>query len=261
MSAPSIHLWKHCLGDSCFKMKMRSMSKRIAGDVQVVQQKTIFLDCPRLPSKSTFVFVLLLTASASAVQAHGDIPEGWRCDPELFRDIPCDCGCGAVDDECEDGTIHSCERNQCAEGYVPLTNKPQTCAESRCGDGWLDESIGEVCDNGGQDNEGCSMGCTEIDEGWQCGRQASGCWRVQDGETPPSANDQYLGETEDQHTTTGDAEVLTTVDAMMHSTMRSSPPQSSTSGCVQSSSTPIHFVNITTLLLLLTTLLGLRRQH
>ena len=89
--------------------------------------------------------------------------------------------------------------------------KPQTCAESRCGDGWLDESIGEVCDNGGQDNEGCSMDCTEIDEGWQCGHLANGCWRVQERETQPAANDQYLGATQDQNTTTGDAEVVTSI--------------------------------------------------
>ena len=227
----------------------------------MVQKETRLLDSPQLSATATFGLTLLLMVSASAVNAHGNIPEGWRCAPELFNDTACDCGCGALDDECEDGTIQSCERNHCADGDVPLTRKPQTCAESRCGDGWLDEANGEICDNGDIANVGCSMDCTEIDEGWECGRLASGCWRAHEHETQPAANDQYLGETQDQNTATGDAEVLTTVDALPHSTMRFSPPQSSNSGCVQTSQLTSNWIGMDILLFLLTPLLGFRRQR
>jgi len=35
-------------------------------------------------------------------------PAGWNCDPTAYNDTVCDCGCGAVDLDCDDATKASC---------------------------------------------------------------------------------------------------------------------------------------------------------
>ena len=47
---------------------------------------------------------------------------------------------------------------------------------SACGDGWLDELLGEVSDDGEALNSGgCSADCGAVNPGWVCGVKADGC--------------------------------------------------------------------------------------
>ena len=36
-------------------------------------------------------------------------PDAWGCDIEIYGDGACDCGCGARDLDCDDGSIDVCE--------------------------------------------------------------------------------------------------------------------------------------------------------
>jgi hypothetical protein len=36
-------------------------------------------------------------------------PPGWMCNPSYYGDGDCDCGCGAVDSDCPDATVGSCD--------------------------------------------------------------------------------------------------------------------------------------------------------
>ena len=58
-------------------------------------------------------------------------PEGWTCPPDWFGDGFCDCGCGALDSDCTDATVESCEfcgwygscqASQACSGIVPDEN-------------------------------------------------------------------------------------------------------------------------------------------
>lgn len=52
---------------------------------------------------------------------------------------------------------------------------PDEC-KIKCGDGTLDSSLGEECDDYNTlDNDGCSANCT-VEEGWTC--DTNGCYKV-----------------------------------------------------------------------------------
>ena len=49
-----------------------------------------------------------------AVGMDTDLPFGWSCPSFVYDDdMGCECGCGAVDGDCEDATVHSCDYNEC----------------------------------------------------------------------------------------------------------------------------------------------------
>lgn len=103
-------------------------------------------------------------------------PANWRCLPEFFEDGVCDCGCRVPDRDCPRGLFDVCERSGCPEGQVPWEHRPTSCMRSACGDGWVDENLGEVCDDGEALNSGgCSADCQFVNPGWICGVRAEGC--------------------------------------------------------------------------------------
>lgn len=124
-----------------------------------------------------------LLGVSSAAQAKA--PTGWSCDEAYWEDGLCDCGCVVSDVDCADGGFEFCERSGCGAGEVPWEHRNWTCMTSACGDGWRDDAAGEACDDGNALNRGgCSADCTEINEGWDCGAMALGCWEVKDKPKP-----------------------------------------------------------------------------
>lgn len=51
------------------------------------------------------------------------VPDEWTCNPQFYGDGTCDCGCGAVDSDCADATVDSCEvcveDGSCGNGDCP----------------------------------------------------------------------------------------------------------------------------------------------
>ena len=122
-----------------------------------------------------FALILIMTASPTLL-AQDSVPEYWGCDPNHYEDGICDCGCDVPDPDCPRGFFEICERSGCIEGQVPWEHRPTSCMRSACGDGWTDESLGEVCDDGeALDGGGCSAGCDAVNLGWTCGPNAAGC--------------------------------------------------------------------------------------
>ena len=124
--------------------------------------------------------LLLIGLLFSFATAHAQVPAGWSCDEAFFQDGICDCGCDAIDRDCQPGTFEICERDGCAAGTVPWEHQPYTCMRSACGDGWADEANGEVCDDGeALRGGGCSADCTSVNDGWTCGQGPEGCERLE----------------------------------------------------------------------------------
>lgn len=126
----------------------------------------------KLPTLLLSLAILPFTQAAAAAKA----PGGWTCDDGLYEDGICDCGCGDDDADCKLSTFEGCERSACAEGKVPWEHAPSSCMSSACGDGWLDPSRGEVCDDGeALAGGGCAADCGAVNEGWACGERAQKC--------------------------------------------------------------------------------------
>jgi cysteine-rich repeat protein len=116
---------------------------------------------------------ILLVVCLSALAA-------WACDASTRGDGVCDCGCGTVDPDCQEG-FGACVRNHCPTGQVPWEHQPETCMTSACGDGWRDERSNEFCDDGDAlPRGGCSADCKQVNIGFSCGDRAAGCMRTGD---------------------------------------------------------------------------------
>lgn len=75
---------------------------------------------------SILLAMLLSTAAQTA-------PEGWTCDAAAFADDTCDCGCGAVDEDCASSSADVCERDNCPDGEVAWQDNNESCmAEGGC---------------------------------------------------------------------------------------------------------------------------------
>ena len=131
--------------------------------------------------KKILINTILITVglglpNAWAQDSAAEVPENWACDADWYTDETCDCGCGVDDPSCPQGHFDICERSGCPEGQVPWEHAPDSCMRSACGDGWVDEELGEVCDDGeALDSGGCSGDCQMINVGWTCGEMAEGC--------------------------------------------------------------------------------------
>ena len=120
---------------------------------------------------------VLLFASLTAAQ----VPAGWDCDDALFADATCDCGCGAIDDDCDTSNFSSCVREACPAGDVPWEHQNSSCMASTCGDGWKDET--EACDDfNGLASGGCSADCASVSAGFTCGERTEGCSEAPGGD-------------------------------------------------------------------------------
>jgi cysteine-rich repeat protein len=101
------------------------------------------------------------------------------CDPSVFGDGVCDCGCGTVDSDCASSDFHGCQVSHCPSGQVPWEHRSSTCMTSACGDGWKDTAAGEACDDGNAlASGGCSADCKTVTAGYECGEGASGCHAI-----------------------------------------------------------------------------------
>lgn len=132
---------------------------------------------PTAPRWILALFTLALGLSFAAEVRAQEPPSSWtRCSAETFYDGVCDCGCGAPDADCPSGTFELCERSGCPTGQVPWEHSPGSCMQSACGDGWMDDAMGEACDDGDAlAGGGCNATCSEVTAGFSCGVRAQGC--------------------------------------------------------------------------------------
>ena len=121
----------------------------------------------------------------------GGVPPQWICDPSYYgAQDGCDCGCGAIDLDCADASIASCDYNDCSSG-TPIDGQNWLCdgGSALCGNDLVEGA--EVCDGidlagsdcttvaggftGGALN--CAVDCTAFDTsacsgsvpvGWAC---------------------------------------------------------------------------------------------
>ncbi|MCP4501850.1 MAG: hypothetical protein GY822_17970 [Deltaproteobacteria bacterium] len=75
------------------------------------------------------------------------VPEEWTCNPSVYGDNVCDCGCGVVDSDCADATSEECVNNLCVEGQ-PKSNDNRRCVPND----W-------TCDGDYFDDGECDCGC------------------------------------------------------------------------------------------------------
>lgn len=70
---------------------------------------------PRSPALVALALgaISLAAPAASAQDACPDVPEGWECFDFMAYDGLCECGCGALDPDCPDDTLESCEIDVC----------------------------------------------------------------------------------------------------------------------------------------------------
>lgn len=136
---------------------------------------------------------LLFGGSAFSQDA---VPENWGCEADHYEDGVCDCGCVVPDRDCPEGKFDVCERSGCAEGQVPWEHRPTSCMRSACGDGWVDERLGESCDDGeALDSGGCNGDCSSVNPGWTCGANAEQC------------SEEVIRDSEDTGVVTADADL------------------------------------------------------
>lgn len=125
---------------------------------------------------STASIAPLLTLATTASSASAKPPGEWTCEEGFYEDGTCDCGCGAPDPDCTMSTFEGCMRSGCGTGKVPWEHAPESCMTSACGDGWQDEAMGEVCDDGDAiASGGCSADCKTVNAGYVCGERADKC--------------------------------------------------------------------------------------
>jgi hypothetical protein len=63
-----------------------------------------------------------------------DVPEGWVCPENQFGDLACDCGCGALDEDCPSSSASVCD----------FCDSPGSCSEACPGD--INPEDNAVCD-------------------------------------------------------------------------------------------------------------------
>jgi len=114
-------------------------------------------------------------------------PSGWTCNPSLFHDGTCDCGCGVPDLDCpNNGTVAACvvcnDAGSCGTGACPgnidPTNTAACVIPPNCGNAVIDP--GEQCDGTNLNGKSCAsvgftrgaLACTPY-----CTLDASGCTR------------------------------------------------------------------------------------
>ncbi|MEW5849551.1 MAG: hypothetical protein AB2A00_12105 [Myxococcota bacterium] len=102
-------------------------------------------------------------------QRIADLPADWVCPGSYYDDGPCDCGCGAQDEDCDSLEVGECEYNVCPDNQVPVPDDNAHCEPERaeCGDGTVDP--GEQCDP--PDGTTCNAACQRMDDvpaDWTC---------------------------------------------------------------------------------------------
>jgi hypothetical protein len=90
-----------------------------------------------------------------------NVPPEWRCDPSYYGDGLCDCGCGAVDSDCADATVGSCEfcnePGSCGTGTCPANIDPDDNSTCTVPATW-------TCNVGYYGTlDGCDCGCGALD--------------------------------------------------------------------------------------------------
>ena len=70
--------------------------------------------------------ILLILALSAAGQT---APADWTCEAALFADDTCDCGCGAVDDDCASASADVCARDNCPQGQVAWQDNNASCMD------------------------------------------------------------------------------------------------------------------------------------
>ena len=129
-----------------------------------------------LKSALCFAPALVAVLGATQAQAQPVPPAEWTCDAGFFgTEDGCDCGCGALDPDCTDGTFAACEFDQCDDTTtqsVPSQANPITCVANTCGDGVIEDA--EECDDDDADaGDGCSATCADEDN-FDCDRPDHG---------------------------------------------------------------------------------------
>lgn len=96
----------------------------------------------------------------SSCTTNDTVPDGWTCPPGYYEDTFCDCGCGAMDPDCEAADLSACEFCLDYNGCGPrVASSPKgvgcqeridpnditQCQPKSCGDGIID-GVGEECD-------------------------------------------------------------------------------------------------------------------
>lgn len=56
-----------------------------------------------------------------------EVPVAWSCEPALFDDGNCHCGCGALDADCPDALAASCDQSLCGVGRTPGASDNSVC--------------------------------------------------------------------------------------------------------------------------------------
>jgi hypothetical protein len=74
-------------------------------------------------------------ASAPVAVTPPVVPANWACDPSYYGDNACDCGCAAVDIDCADNTLASCE----------WCNDDGSCSATDCQGGEINPANNAVC--------------------------------------------------------------------------------------------------------------------
>lgn len=96
--------------------------------------------------------------------AAATVPPEWTCDPDYYdTDDGCDCGCGALDPDCEDGTVDSCD--DCND--EDACSDSEDCSDINPTENWLcrpSVPAEWTCDPDyyGTD-DGCDCGCGTLD--------------------------------------------------------------------------------------------------
>ena len=133
------------------------------------------------------------TAHASGGSA-GTVAAGWTCLVERYGDgVWCDCGCGALDPDCADDELASCDvcsqNGSCANGACPSNVVPDDNTRCEWPDRW-------ACGSRYYGDGVCDCGCTALDDldceselGEACRRcPIQGCGRDNCGTIDPDDN-------------------------------------------------------------------------
>ena len=114
-------------------------------------------------------------------------PDGWTCEPAAHDDDEdmCDCGCGILDPDCDDGTIGACATVWCEVYELPVADSNWLCEtpipDWTCPPGYYDDEM-SICDCGcgvidpncpGPTADGCFNNCPDgqapvADQNWLC---------------------------------------------------------------------------------------------